>query len=158
MSEYKIDSGADGILPGATGGTLTVPTALTHLALEGSAALNVATLQLTPGNATVTYKCKKDPRKQINPAPDFLHFDGAAKDVVAKDKCAKDVAAAALDQMINVIEDKGLDVPDTFTFTSIERTDTGYKMVVDGAKVTAVVGAGCSIKSIDASAAVSLGD
>jgi hypothetical protein len=154
ISEYKINFGADSIIPGATGGTLTVPTAMTKLALESSAELNVATLTLQPGDATVTFKCKKDPRKpQANPAPDFLQFTGAAKTVVAHDSCAKDVASKATDQIIGKLEDDGVDIPDTFTYTSIEHTSTGYDMVVNGEKISAVVGSGCAIKSMDTSAA-----
>src|SRR5262249_30254899 len=86
VSEYKISFGADAILPGASGGTLTLPTAYTQLALESSAALNVATLQLTPSNATATYKCKKDTRKASSGPPQEPgpRFEGAAKAVVAK--------------------------------------------------------------------------
>src|SRR5262249_49132238 len=69
LSEYKIDFGTDAILHGATGGTLTIPTVFTRFALESSAALNVATLKLTPSNATATYKCKKDSRKTDNGPP-----------------------------------------------------------------------------------------
>jgi hypothetical protein len=158
VSEYKFDFGEDGILPGSTGGTLMLPTAFVHFALETSAALNVITMKLTPSNATVTYKCKKGAKITPAPAPDPLVFEGAAKDVVAKDKCAKDVASAVMDKLVEVIEDHGVDVPDTFTFTSIDKTDTGYKMVVNGAKVPVVVAAGCNIKSIDTSAAGSLGE
>jgi hypothetical protein len=159
VSEYKIDFGADGMVPGSTGGTLTIPTAYAKFALESSAALNVATLKLTPSNATVTYKCKKDTRKSDpGPPSDPLVFQGAAKDVVAKDSCAKDVASAVMDKLIEAIEDKGIDVPDTFTFTSIDRTATGFTMVVNGAKVPVVMNDGCSIKSIDTSAAGLIGE
>ena len=158
VSEYKLDFGEDGIVPGSTGGTLTVPTAYTHFALESSAALNVATMTFTPSNATVTYKCKKGAKPNPGPAPDPLVFEGAAKDVVAKDHCAKDVASAVMDKLVEEIEDRGVDVPDTFTFTSIDKTDTGYKMVVNGAKVPVVVASGCTIKNIDTSAAGSLGE
>jgi hypothetical protein len=159
VSEYKIDFGADGMLQGATGGTLTIPTVFTRFALESSAALNVATLTLTPSNATVTYKCKKDTRKTDNgSAPDPLVFEGAAKDVVAKDSCAKDVAADVMDALVEAIEDHGVDVPDSFVFTKIDKTSDGFKMVVNGVTVPVVVGSGCSVKKIDTSAAGSLGE
>jgi hypothetical protein len=155
VSEYKIGAGADSILHGASGGTLTLPTAFTHLALEDSAALNVATLVLTPSNTTVTYKCKQDTRKaDSGPAPDPLVFEGAAKDVVARDSCAKSVASAVMTELIDEISDHGLDLPDTFVFTKIDRTDVGFKAEVNGRPVPVVVGPGCNIKSIDTAAAV----
>jgi len=157
VSEYKIDFGADSILPGATGGTLTIPTAYTHLQLESSAALNVATLTLTP-NATATFKCKKDTRKpDPGPVEDPLTFEGAAKDTVAHDACAKSVAREVMDQLVGVIEDDGLDVPDTFTFSKIDKTADGYETVVNGVKVSATVGAGCRVEKVDTSGAGSLG-
>ena len=159
VSEYKFDFGEEQIVPGSTGGTLTLPTAYLNLQLESSAALNVVTLAFTPSNATATYKCKQDKRKIDNgPPPDPLVFEGDAKDVVAKDSCAKDAAKAVMDALVQAIADRGLDIPDTFTFTKIDRTDTGFKMVVNGATVPVVVGSGCSIKSIDTSAAGQIGD
>jgi hypothetical protein len=159
VSEYKIDFGADSILPGASGGTLTLPTAYTHLALEGSAALDVATLVFAPSGATVTYKCKKDTRPVdsgpvSDPGPTF---EGAAKAVVAKDSCAKAVAKAVMDKIVEALEDEGVDLPDDFVFTSIDRTSNGYKTVVNGATVPVTVGAACSIGRIDASAALTGG-
>jgi hypothetical protein len=154
VSEYQIDLGADSILPGATGGTLTLPTAFTRLTLESSAALNVATLQLTPSNTTATYECTKDTRGKDSRREDPLSFEGEAKDVVAKDACAKTVATAVMNQLIDGIEEAGLDVPDAFVFSRIDRTNSGYTMVVNGASVPTVVGAGCTIQSIDTSQAV----
>jgi hypothetical protein len=137
---------------------LTIPTAYTHLELEGSAALNVATLIFTPSSATAAYECKEDTRRSNpGPAPDPLVFEGAAKTVAAKDSCAKDVARAVMDQIVQALEDQGVDVPDSFVFTRIDKTATGYKTVVNGVTVPAVVGSGCTIKSIDTSAAGSLG-
>jgi hypothetical protein len=156
VSEYKIDFGADSILKGATGGTLTIPTAYTKMKLENSPALNVATLKLTPSNTTVTYKCKQDKRKSpagpvADPGP---VFQGSAKDVVAKDPCAKTVAQAVMDNLIDGLENAGVDIPDSFVFTKIDKTDSGFKTVVNGRTVSVVVAAGCNIKSIDNTDAV----
>jgi hypothetical protein len=155
VSEYKIDFGADSILPGATGGTLTIPTVYTHLSLAGSAALDVATLRFTPSNATATYKCKKDTRRPdpgpvTDPGPTY---QGSAKTVVANDPCAKKVAEAVMDKVIEGLEDEGVDIPDDFTFTKIDRTASGYATVVNESKVPVVVAAGCKIVSMDVSAA-----
>jgi hypothetical protein len=159
VSEYKFDFGEGSIIPGATGGTLTLPTAYLRLQLETSAALNVATLTFTPSNATATYECKQDKRKIDNgPPPDPIVFEGDAKSVVAKDPCAKDVADAVLDKLVEEIEDRGLDVPDTFIFTRIVRTDTGYTTEVNGATVSVEVSSGCSIKNIDTSGAGRIGE
>jgi hypothetical protein len=159
VSEYKITFGAEGIVQGSTGGTVTIPKAYTQLALESSKALNVATMTLTPSNDTVTYSCQKDTRKpDTTPDDTGPVFQGAAKDTVAKDSCAKTVAGDMEDELIGAIEDAGVDIPDSFVFTSITKTDTGYKAIVNGATVTAVVAAGCKVKSVDTSAARSLGE
>jgi hypothetical protein len=159
VSEYKIDFGADSILPDETGGTLTVPTVFTQFEKESSAALNVVTLTLTPSNATATYKCKMQTRKIDNgPTPDPVVFQGAAKTTVGKDSCAKTVANATTDALVGAIEDDGVDVPDTFVFTKIDRTSTGYSMTVNGVDVSATVASGCKVKNVDTSAAASLGE
>jgi hypothetical protein len=152
VSQYKIGFGADSILKGSTGGTLTIPTAFTKQALDSTAAANVATLHLTPSNTTVTYKCKKDTRKSDNgPATDNGPvFQGSAKDAAAKDSCVKTVASAVMDDLISAIEDMGVDIPDSFVFTSVDKTSDGFKLVVNGATVNAVVGSGCKVKSDDA--------
>lgn len=155
VTEYEVmDAGPNLFVPGTTKAKLTIPTAFTHLKLESSTALDVATLEFFPSKTKVTYKCKEDKRPRDNgpvadPAPDFA---GAAKTFVAHDACAKKAAQAVMDAFVGVLEDEGVDIPDGFTVTSIERTSAGYTMVMNETSFPVKVAAGCKVGSVDTSA------
>jgi hypothetical protein len=155
VTQYNVmDAGADLFVPKTTHATLTIPTAFTHLALESTPALNVATLEFFPSSTKVTYRCREDKRPHDNgpvaaPAPEFV---GAAKTFAAHDACAKTAGQAVMDAFVNVLEDDGVDIPDGFTVTSIVRTSSGYTMVMNETSLSVKVGTGCNVGSVDTSA------
>jgi hypothetical protein len=102
------------------------------------------------------YKCKKDPRRTDNgPIADTGPiFQGSAKDTAARDACAKSVATDVMNALIDGIEDRGLDVPDSFVFTRLDKTASGFTVVVNDATVPVTVGTGCSVKNLDISSVV----